>query len=143
MAGHFQLTEDLIKTGKMTKLLRKNPVDFFQLISPFYTLCLWIGIFVGVISYTNYLLGPLNNSWITFWYAPLPVFILQTIMLQVLFIFVLRKECQTNKEFRNSILNLPLFYVYTLHWFWVFWKAVVLNRKTAWASTKTDHGFKR
>lgn len=143
MAGHFQLAEDLIKKGKMTKLLRKNPVDFFQLISPFYTLCLWIGIFVGVISYTNYLLGPLNNSWITFWYAPLPVFILQTIMLQVLFIFVLRKECQTNKEFRTSILNLPMFYVYTLHWFWVFWKAVVLNRKTAWASTKTDHGFRR
>jgi cellulose synthase/poly-beta-1,6-N-acetylglucosamine synthase-like glycosyltransferase len=142
MAGHFQLTEDLLKKRKLSKLFRKNPVDFFQLISPFYTFCLWIGIFVGILSYVNYWAGPMNNSWITFWYAPLPVFILQTILLQVLFIFVLRKECTTSKEFRTSILNLPLFYFYTMHWFWVFWKAVILRRKTAWASTKTEHGFR-
>jgi cellulose synthase/poly-beta-1,6-N-acetylglucosamine synthase-like glycosyltransferase len=143
MAGHFQLTEDLIRKRKLTKLFRKNPVDFFQLLSPFYTFSLWIGIFVGILSYINYWQGPLNNSWITFWYAPLPVFILQTIMLQVLFILVLRKECQTTQEFRTSILNLPLFYFYTMHWFIVFWKAVILRRKTAWASTKTEHGFRR
>ena len=143
MAGHFQLTADLLSKKKLAKLFRKNPVDFFQLLSPFYTLCLWIGILVGIFSYLNYWEGPLNNHWITFWYAPLPVFIFQTVILQVLFIFVLRKECQTTKEFRTSIIALPLFYLYTMHWFLVFWKATLLKRKTAWVFTKTEHGFRR
>ena len=143
MTGHFQLAGYLLKKRMLTKLFRKNPVDFLQLISPIYTLCLWIGIFVGIASYLNYWEGPLHNYWISFWYAPLPAFIFQTILLQVLFIFVLRKECQTSKEFRTSILYLPLFYLYTMHWLLVFWKTVLFRRKTSWSFTKTEHGFRR
>ena len=145
VAGQFQLIGDLVKKRMLTKLFRKNPVDFFQLMSPFYNLCLWIGIFVGIASIANYLsfMGILNNVWVTFWYLPLPLFILQTIALQVVFILVLRKECQTHKEFLVSVLNLPLFYIYSTHWFFVFWKAVLLRRKATWAFTKTEHGFRR
>jgi cellulose synthase/poly-beta-1,6-N-acetylglucosamine synthase-like glycosyltransferase len=144
VAGQFQLIGDLIRKKSVTRLFRKNPVDFFQLFSPFYNLALWIGIFIGIISTVNYLsyLG-ISNVWVTFWYMPLWAFFLQTIGLQVLFVLVLRKECPTHKEFLTSVLNLPLFYLYSTHWFFVFWKAVLLSRKNGWTSTKTEHGFRR
>lgn len=144
ISGHFQLISDFAKKRLLPKLLLKNPVDFFQLMSPFYTLCLWSGVFIGLIttSANHFSMLGMWNVWISSFYLPLEIFILQTLILQIFFILVLRKECKTNRELLKSILYLPLFYIYSMHWFWVVVKTILRRQKTTWADTKTEHGFR-
>jgi hypothetical protein len=97
---------------------------------------------VSIVNYFSDAGMLVPQFWVIFWYLDIRLFIAETIVLQVLFILVLRKECQTSDEFLKSILNLPLFYVYALHWFWVFWKATLFYRKATWQNTKTEHGFR-
>ncbi|UCC57590.1 MAG: glycosyltransferase family 2 protein [Candidatus Bathyarchaeum sp.] len=145
IAGHFQIISDLVKKRTLPKLFLKNPVDFFQLLSPFYTLCLWLGVFIGIISISANTLSQLGylDFWISSWYIPLEIYVFQTILLQVFFVLILRKECKTKKELLKSVLNLPLFYIYSVHWFWVLVRTVLFRRKVTWAFTKTEHGFGR
>jgi len=144
IAGHFQLISEFAQKKLLPKLLLKNPVDFFQLMSPFYTLCLWSGVFIGLFTTTanSLSMSGVWNLWVTSFYLPLEVFIAQTLILQIFFILVLRKECTSNRELLKSILYLPLFYVYSMHWFWVLLKTIFQRRKTTWADTKTQHGFR-
>lgn len=139
-AGHFQLISEMAGRPKeFLRLLKKNPVDFLHLFSPFYNLCLWIGLFVGIGSFAVNSQVILRNVWIVFFSTPLSFFVLQTILLQGLFLLVLKKECRTRSEFKRCAVNLPLFYIYTVHWFWVFWKALFLRD---WEKTKMEHGFR-
>lgn len=144
ISGHFQLISEFAKKRLLPKLLLKNPVDFFQLLTPFYTICLWTGVFIGLISTTanNLSMAGTWNVWITSFYIPIEIFIIQTLILQIFFILVLRKECKTHKELIKSIVRLPLFYIYSMHWFLVVMKTVLRRQKTTWADTKTAHGFR-
>lgn len=139
-AGHCQLISEMIRRpSKLLMLLRKNPVDFIHLLSPVYNLCLWIGLFAGVSSLivNSQLLFP--NVWVVFFSTPVSFFVAQTILLHALFLLVLKKECRTRSEFRRCALNLPLFYLFTLHWFLALWKALFLRD---WKKTKMEHGFR-
>lgn len=144
ISGHFQLISEFAKKRLLPKLLIKNPVDFFQLLSPFYTLCLWSGVFLGLITTTANHLSAAGfwNVWVTSFYIPLEFFVIQTVILQVFYILVLKKECKNNKELIKSIVFLPLFYVYSMHWFWVVLRTIFRRQKTTWAETKTAHGFR-
>lgn len=143
MAGHIQLISNMIKDKTLGKLFIKNPVDFFQLISPVYTLCLWLGVFVGIITTLQNQAHLFSGGWISFYYVPLLMFLGQTMALQLLFVLILRKECTTKAEFMKCILNLPLFYIYSMHWFWVLLRLAFYRNKITWAHTKTEHGFRR
>ena len=143
MAGHVQLIVSMIKEKTLGKLFIKNPVDFFQLFSPVYTLCLWLGVFVGIVTTLQNQAHLFSSGWISFFYVPLIFFLVQTLALQLLFVLILRRECTTKEEFRKSVLNLPLFYIYSMHWFWVLLRLVVYRNKITWAHTKTEHGFRR
>lgn len=139
-AGHLQLINEMIHSPKkFFTLLKKCPVDFLHLLTPFYNLCLWIGIFVGAGSLiiNSQLFFP--NLWIVYFSIPFSLFLVQTGLLQVLFLLVLKKECRTRDEFRQCAINLPLFNLYTFHWFIVFWNALFLRD---WEKTKMDHGFR-
>ncbi len=139
-AGHFQLIGEMIrKPHRLLRLLRTNPVDCLHLFSPLYNLALWLGLFVGLGSLVINSQLLFSNAWIVIFSIPLSIFFLETILLQSLFILVLKKECASSKEFKRCVLNLPLFYVYTVHWFVVFWKALFLRD---WKKTKTEHGFR-
>jgi len=143
MAGHIQLISNMIKDKTLGKLFRKNPIDFFQLISPVYTLCLWLGVFVGIITTLQNQAHLFSGGWINFFYVPLLIFLGQTVALQLLFVLILRKECKTKAEFLKCVLNLPLFYIYSMHWFWVLLRLAFYRNKITWAHTKTEHGFRR
>lgn len=139
-AGHFQLINDMMRAPKkFLALLQKNPVDFLHLFSPFYNFCLWVGIFLGVISFVINSLQIFPNVWIVFFSLPMSIFIIETILLQSLFLLVLKKECRTRKELFRCAINLPLFYVFTAHWFIVFWRGLFLRD---WKNTKMQHGFR-
>lgn len=139
-AGHLQLIGEMIRRPKgFLMLLKRSPVDFLHLFTPFYSLSLWIGIFVGIGSLivNSQLLFP--NLWVVYFSVPFSFFLMQTMLLQALFLLVLRKECRTQSEFRRCALNLPLFNLYTFHWFVVFWNALFLRD---WEKTKMEHGFR-
>ena len=139
-AGHLQLANEMIRCpNKLLTLLKKNPVDFLHLLTPFYSLGLWIGVFVGLVSLVINSQLLFQNIWVVYFSVPFSVFLAQTVLLQALFLLVLKKECRTHAEFRRCALNLPLFNVYTLHWFMVFWNALFLRD---WERTKMEHGFR-
>lgn len=139
-AGHLQLAAEMIRCpNKFLRLLKKNPVDFLHLLTPFYSLGLWISIIVGIFSIVINSQLLLPNVWVVYFSIPFTIFLTEIVLLQVLFLMVLKKECRTRAEFRRCALNLPLFNVYTLHWFIVFWKALFLRD---WEKTKMEHGFR-
>jgi cellulose synthase/poly-beta-1,6-N-acetylglucosamine synthase-like glycosyltransferase len=142
LAGHLQLIGILIKEKTFGKLFVENPVDFFQLLSPVYTMCLWLGVIVGVITTLQNQIHLFYDGWISFFYVPLLMFLVQTLALQLLFVLVIRKEARTKAEFVKSVLNLPAFYIYSMQWFWVIIRTIVYRKKMSWAYTKTEHGFR-
>lgn len=140
VAGHFQLIKGLIKKPrKVLKLLLRNPVDLLHLFSPFYSFALWLGVFLGVGSFVVNSLSFFSEVWVVFFSFPLGVFIVETALLQILFVLVLRKECRSRDEFRRCMKSLPLFYFFTLHWLVAFWGGFFLRD---WQRTKTQHGFR-
>lgn len=139
-AGHLQLVSEMIRRPKrFLTLLKKCPVDFLHLLTPFYSLCLWIGIFMGLTSIVINSQLLFQNVWMVYFSVPFSLFLMQTLFLQALFLLVLRKECRTHAEFKRCALNLPLFSIFTLHWFIVFWNALFLRD---WEKTKMEHGFR-
>jgi cellulose synthase/poly-beta-1,6-N-acetylglucosamine synthase-like glycosyltransferase len=138
IAGHFEIIRTS-RPAELWSLFRKNPVDFMQLMTPFYTLALWVSVGVSVASLIINQFRLIPWLWLGFFYTPLEFFVVQTVLLQLLFVLVIRKEAESKEEFRKCVMNLPLFYAYTTHWFFVFWKALFVK---SWANTKTEHGFR-
>jgi cellulose synthase/poly-beta-1,6-N-acetylglucosamine synthase-like glycosyltransferase len=139
-AGHFGLIKEMAMTPKtLTTLMRKNPVDFLHMLSPFYNFCLWVGIFVGLAGFVVNSQLVFQNTWVLSFSLPMPFLVAQTMLLQGLFVLVLKRECGTQEEFKRCTMNLPLFYVFTLLWLLVFWKGLFLRD---WQNTKTEHGFR-
>jgi 1,2-diacylglycerol 3-beta-glucosyltransferase len=138
MAGDLELTR-ILKPKQLFSLAKKNPVDFLQLLSPFYTLALWLLIGVGAFSFFVNTLRLIPWLSVTSFYTSISVFILETVLLQSLILLLLNKECTSRAEFKRCFINLPLFYLYTLHYLLVFWKALFVK---SWQNTKTEHGFR-
>ncbi len=124
MAGHFQLWK--IYSIKEKLKLMKSPIDFMYFFNPACMIAI-------MIFFVLECLGFLFAKQVTFFAAPWYFWISTTVILNLLFSLVLRKE---KIGLIKELLYPYLIFVFSAHWFLVFARSFFIK---GWVDTKTEH----
>lgn len=124
MAGHFQLWRSYSVKEKLK--LMKSPIDFMYLFSPLWAIALVIFLMVECGS----LLFPQH---VTYFATPWFIWVFSTVLLNLLFSLVLRRE---KIGLLRELVYPYLAVAFSVHWFLVLFKSFFIR---GWVDTKTEH----